>query len=536
MAQEAHSGTSADEARLEPTASKVIRRFRSFRYSLVVEGIVVGVLAGMVTVLFRLALEQADTILYHILDFGKQNRWFIPIWLVVLAAVSLLVTLLLKWEPLISGSGIPQVEGEMQGRIKQCWWRVLLAKFVGGLLTIGSGLSLGREGPSIQLGAMAGKGVARLSHRNRTEEKLLITCGASAGLSAAFNAPFAGVLFSLEEIHKTFSVEVLLSTMTASITADFISRNVFGLRPIFSFQIQQMMPLHTYGLVILFGILLGLLGVLYNYCIGWSQKLYDRIKWRWVRGLMPFMLAGMIGFIFPKILGGGHALVGEINTGQITVYMLLILLAAKFLFSMISFGSGVPGGIFLPLLVLGAISGAAFSGGATLLFGTDRSLLQNFVILGMAGLFSAIVRAPITGTILICEMTGSFSHLLTLSLVSLTAYIVADLLKSKPVYDALLRRLLASRPRQKTDPTGEKILVETSIVHGAAAEGCRVGKVCWPQACLVISILRGEDELVPNGETIICAGDRITVLCDESVAPDVHEVLEKECRRVTKPM
>ncbi|MEY8355751.1 chloride channel protein [Lachnospiraceae bacterium 54-53] len=120
-------------------------------------------------------------------------------------------------------------------------------------LSIGCGLSLGREGPSIQLGAMAAKGFSRLKKAAKTEERLLITCGASAGLSAAFHAPIAGVLFSLEEIHKHFSPEVLLSALAASITADFVSGNVFGLKPVFGFQISRMIPLHIYGHVILLG-------------------------------------------------------------------------------------------------------------------------------------------------------------------------------------------------------------------------------------------------------------------------------------------
>ena len=222
--------------------ARLIQRARGFRYSLVWEGIAVGAAAGLVTVLFRLLLSQGDALRQALGELLTGRPWLLPLWLVALLVLAALVTLLLRWEPLISGSGIPQVEGELQGHLSQTWWRVLLAKFVGGLLTIGAGLSLGREGPSIQLGAMAGKGVSRLCRRDVTEERMLLTCGASAGLSAAFNAPLAGVLFSLEELHKDFSTDVLLSTMSASITADFISRTLFGLGPVFSFPELSMAP------------------------------------------------------------------------------------------------------------------------------------------------------------------------------------------------------------------------------------------------------------------------------------------------------
>ena len=141
----------------EKTATaRLIQRVRGFRYALIWEGIAVGIAAGVVTALFRLLLERGDAFRQAVGAFLVGNLWFLPLWLLILVAVAGVVTLLLRWEPYIGGSGIPQVEGELQGALSQTWWRVLLAQFVGGLLTITSGLSLGREGPSIQLGAIGG--------------------------------------------------------------------------------------------------------------------------------------------------------------------------------------------------------------------------------------------------------------------------------------------------------------------------------------------------------------------------------------------
>ena len=186
---------------------------------------------------------------------------------------------------------------------------MLLAKLGGGIISLGCGLSLGREGPSIQLGAMTAKGFSRAAKRVKTEEKLLITCGASAGLSAAFNAPIAGILFALEEVHKHFSPELLLSSMAASITSDFVSRNVFGLTPVFSFHITHMMPLGTYGHVLVLGVIMGAMGVVYNTTLSKTQDLYGKIPWGTVKLLIPFLLAGVFGFTYRSVLGGGHALV-----------------------------------------------------------------------------------------------------------------------------------------------------------------------------------------------------------------------------------
>lgn len=517
----------------EHSVKNTMNRFRSFRYALILEGIVVGAVSGVVVVFFRYLLSYAEELLRSLLAYGKTHTSLIPFWFVFLVVSAIIVAKLLTWESFISGSGIPQVEGEMIGAIDPCWWRVLSAKLIGGLLSIGCGLSLGREGPSIQLGAMTAKGFSRLTKRVKTEERLLITCGASAGLSAAFNAPIAGVLFSLEEIHKNFSPEVLLSTMASSITADFVSRNVFGLKPVFDFQITRMMPLSTYGHVMILGVLLGGLGIMYNTCLSKTQNLFQKIPKQTIRLLIPFLLAGILGFTYPYVLGGGHSLVENLTADQMVIGALLILFVIKFCFSLISFGSGAPGGIFLPLLVLGAIIGSIYYKAVQGVSNSFDGLLGNFIILGMAGYFSAIVRAPITGIILISEMTGGFSHLLTLSMVSLVAYVIPDFAHCAPVYDQLLNRLLTKLdPRKWSESKGEKVLVEGMIFHGSEAEGRKVSEIHWPRTCLLVSLVRGEAEFVPRGETALMPGDKIVVLCEETVQRDLHQLLQEVCQTV----
>ena len=146
--------------RSENTVTNTINRYRSFRYALILEGVAVGAISGVVVVAFRYLLGYAEILLNSVLNYGRTHTWFVPVWFVVLAVAAIIVAMLLKWDSLISGSGIPQVEGEIMGEIDECWWRVLLAKLAGGLIGLGCGLSLGREGPSIQLGAMAAKGLS----------------------------------------------------------------------------------------------------------------------------------------------------------------------------------------------------------------------------------------------------------------------------------------------------------------------------------------------------------------------------------------
>jgi len=420
------------------------KRARRIPVMLITEGLCVGLIGGFIVLLYRVALTFAGNWLIKILSYIKGNPFRCAVWFLILMALAWIVGRLVKWEPMISGSGIPQVEGEVSGRLSQNWKRVLPAKFAGGFLCMLGGLSLGREGPSIQLGAMAGQGISRALGRGKREEKFLMTCGASAGLSAAFHAPLAGMMFAVEEIHKTFSIPILLPVMTASVTADYIASHILGLDPVFHFQITEYLPQNYYWLLILLGILVGVSGVFYNWGMLKAQELYRKIPLLKETGrlLIAFLTAGVLGLVMPSVLGSGSGLIASLTKGEMVLGMVVLTLVVKFLFSAVSFGSGAPGGIFFPLLILGALLGAVFAMTGAEFFGLDPVYINNFVLLGMTGFFTAIVRAPLTGIILLFEMSGSISQMLSLSIVSVTAYIVTTLMRSEPIYDSLLKRIL----------------------------------------------------------------------------------------------
>lgn len=413
----------------------------SVKYRRILEGIAVGIVAGLLVSAFRLALTKADEVREMLLEGSRKNPLTGLLALTILAVFALALTLIVKKEPLCSGSGIPQVKGELLGRVKSNWLRVIAAKFFGGIMAIGGGLSLGREGPSIQLGAMAGKGFSRLSGRLRTEEQLLMTCGAGAGLAAAFGAPLAGVVFAIEELHQKFSTGILICTMASAVTGDWMASYIFGLKPVFVLTISGGLPLSRYWLALVLGLALGILGVIYNRLIAFFQNFFDMVKPGWLKVAIPLAAVILLAIVYPAVLGGGHELVA-LSAEGLGVKALGILLVVKLIFSTFSFGTKAPGGIFLPLLVLGAVSGGLFTSVMSPLLGYGNMYGAYFVVLGMAGMFSAIVRAPITGIILISEMTGIFSNLLPISIVSLAAYLTAEILGGKPIYEQLLGRLL----------------------------------------------------------------------------------------------
>lgn len=516
---------------LKNTAAKLIESRYHMKYRMALEGVIVGMAAGMIAIVYRLALSFSETQTPVIFEAAVQNGWIALLWFAALIAMALVVGRLIAFEPMISGSGIPQVEGELSGFFDPSWIRVLITKIVGGVLCILGGLSLGREGPSVQLGAMAGKGIARGLRRTNTEERYLITCGASAGLAAAFNAPLSGIMFALEEVHKNFSVAVLLSAMTASVTADFVSKSVFGMEPVFHFTVASMLPLKDYGCVVVLGVILGAFGAFYNKALVLFQDFYKKIKGlktEW-QPVIPFLAAGMLGFVCPEVLGGGHSMMALLEDGNLAVKSMLLLLVVKFLFSMLSFGSGAPGGIFFPLLVLGAYVGGIYGSVVIGWFGLPAELISNFIILAMAGYFTAIVRAPITGIVLIMEMTGSLTHLLSLTVIVVTAELTAALFGAEPVYDLLLNRLLKKKGWKAEEAPSGKTLITAVVKCGSYVEHKAVWEIDWPQKCLLVSIRRGDSEIIPRGDTVMARSDMLVVLTDEAVMPDTRRQLGLLC-------
>lgn len=502
-----------------------ISHWNNFKLKLVFEGIIVGAFSGLTVILYRYLIELAGHFSKKVYLLQLENNWLIIVWFAVLILLGYIVGILIKSEPMISGSGIPQVEGVLLRYFNMNWWKTLIGKFIGGVVSILAGLSLGREGPSIQIGAAIAKGYCTVFKKLKLEEKFLITSGGSAGLAAAFNAPLAGVMFSLEEIHKNFSPAVLTSAMAASITADVISKYFFGLKPVFDFQSINPMPLKNYHYIVILGIIMGVLGTVFNYSLLKTQNLYSMQKWlpEHMKPVFPFILAGILGLVLPQVLGGGHELIASMVNYSFSLNMLLLILSVKFLFTMISYGSGAPGGIFLPLLVIGALIGNIYGNLLADIFNFDPEYIQNLIILAMAGYFTAVVRAPITGSILITEMTGSFSHLLSVAIVSIVAYTTADILGSKPIYESLLDRMINKGNNKFQGDSKTKVLIETAVSVGSILEGKKVGELKWPFNCLLVSIKRGEKEIIPKGDTKIYGGDLLITLTNEDNAAEIRE-------------
>lgn len=509
------------------TIKRSLTHWYGSRLGVFFESVVIGVLAGFAVVFFRLMLENADSLRRNIYtSLRTAGAGYIALWVVLIVAVGLFLGWVSGKYPMIRGSGIPQIKGALLRRMRLDWLPELPLKMLAGVLGMGFGLSLGREGPSVQIGAYIGKGVLGVARRPIVERKYLITSGAAAGLAAAFNAPLAGVLFALEELHKHFSPLLLACAMGASVAGDFVASHFFGLKPAFDF--HQIIPLPSTMLpwVALLGIVCAVAGYLFNRALYAAQDLFPALRVPPIaRPALALLVSVPLGFFLSDVTGGGHALIEKIWSEESVLGFLVLLLAAKMLFSALSYGSGTAGGIFLPLLACGALTGKIFGVALHDLGLADSSAYQNFMILGMAAFFTGVVRAPVTGAVLILEMSGNFNHFASLIACCLISYVFGYILKSKPVYDVLLERLLARNPAIFKPVSGRKVVLEIPVSEGSRLSHRLVRNVDWPEACLVVGIERGETDLIPDGGTEICPGDQLHVLTEEKDAPEIKEGL-----------
>lgn len=500
------------------TTYKLLNNARYFRLRLCAEGIAAGIAAGVIISAFRLALTAAAN-----LRLQWQEKLFaggitpssILLWLGAFLIIALIVTRLAKAEPQASGSGIPQVKGAISGVFKLRWLRILIVKFFACTIAVGSGLSLGRAGPSIQMGAAAGQGISRLLARPRIEERYLVSGGAAAGLAAVFNAPLAGVIFVLEELNHNFSGLLLFPALSASLAATLVSRLLLGRDTVFDFSGLPLMQLADYWAVPAAGFICGVLGICFNAGLLGSGRIYKTqfLKNAYCSNFLMLCLTGLAGLYLPEALGGGDSLLTDITFNSYPLTVLLLFLAAKVVLTLLAFGSGLPGGAFIPTLVTGGLLGAIMASLLTEAGILDAAYNGNIIIISMAAFFTASVRTPITATVLVMEMTDSFLHLLPLALASLTAFATTELWRAKPLYGELFLRLLKNtKTLERNHAERERSIIELTVDTGSSADGRLVREINWPRHTLLVDIKRGDEELIPEGDTRLHSGDTLYIL------------------------
>ncbi|GBE21738.1 H(+)/Cl(-) exchange transporter ClcA [bacterium BMS3Bbin01] len=407
-----------------------------------------GILVGIAGGYFRKFLFDADE--YRLSFLQWAHTWSGPGWIlpiIVVVGFTALARLIVVFVPRVSGSGIQDVEAVWRGDIPATSWEVLPAKFVGGLLAIGAGLALGREGPTVHLGAAIGSEAGRRLRLGERDVRILQTALGGAGLGVAFNAPLGAALFVFEEVAKSIRLRLGLVTLIGTATAIMSSRFILGNRPDFPVGPIGTPSGWTIGIFVLFGLLTGVVGVFYNRLILFFLELSDRM-----RNIPPILKSAAIGAIVGLLLwfdplvatGGGDRLTEHVLGGGIVLASVAGYFAVRFFLGPLSYATQTPGGLFSPLLAVGALWGAVVHGLTSGFLSGPGTTVAAFAIVGMSTLFAVIVRAPLTGIVLIVEMTATTTLVVPMLAAAFGAVLTASLLRSEPIYDSLRSRMMSS--------------------------------------------------------------------------------------------
>lgn len=435
----ADSGLVAENATaLETSGAELVR--------LALIGAVSGAVTGLVGAAFRVVLIQADTLRNTVIAWARQwpeIGWLIPVGIAGLL-VAVAYWLVQRFAPLAAGSGVQHVEAVSRGQAAPATLPVLPVKFVGGILAIGSGLALGREGPTVQMGATIGGQIAQRAGLNDGSVRAMQGAAAGAGLAVAFNAPIGGVAFVFEELARRFNTGLMVATLACCSVAVLVMRGLIGDQ--IDFVVGPINPPTTVTVAacLLLGILLGALGAAYSRAIVVSLDWFatiDRVPGI-ARAAFVGGVVGLVAWVDPRIVGGGDPIIQGVLDDRLSFSFLLSLIVARWLLGPFSYSAGTPGGIFAPLLVLGAASGALFADAVDRLLPAMALDPITCAIVGMAALFTAVVRAPLTGAVLVLGMTGTIEPLLPVLVSSIGATVVPALLGSAPIYDTLRERML----------------------------------------------------------------------------------------------
>ena len=417
----------------------------------------VGAGAGFVDAIFRLALVQADHVRNALIARGHDAHFlgFVLVLAGCSATAAFGAWLVRRFAPRASGSGIPHVEAVLHAHLEPAPSNLLPVKFFGGLSAIGGGMVLGREGPSVQMGAVVAHFAGRLFRQSDEEMRMLLAAGAGAGLAVAFNAPIAGAVFVLEELARRFEPRMVIVALGASSTAILISRLFLGDAP--DFQVGILVPnavatgplpyadAATWGLYVILGMITGIVASLYNRSIVGALVLTERLDRVPVEAKAAAIgaIVGTIGWFAPNIIGGGDDITQSLLAGGVAISAIPLGFAIRFCLGPLCYAARTPGGLFAPLLVLGAQLGLLCGALCAWLFPDLGITPEAFAVVGMAALFSGIVQAPVTGIVLVTEMTAAFTTLLPMLAACFASMLVVHLLRTTPIYDSLFERLIA---------------------------------------------------------------------------------------------
>ena len=398
--------------------------------------LLIGALVGLSVVAFIVLTERLGMRLYPV-GSDAWRRVLIPI-----AGSLAMGFLLARYFPDARGSGVPQTKAALFARNGYISLRTVLGKFGCTAATLASGIPLGREGPSVQVGAGIASVLGRKLGLSPEKVKGLVPVGAAAAIAAAFNTPMAAVLFSLEEVMGDLNAPVLGSVVLASATSWVVLRVLLGNNPLFHVPQYELVHPSEFAIYAVLGVAGGFLSAAFTRLLLGMRKRFLLLprKTRWWHPVVGGVTVGLMGWIMPQVLGVGYGYVGDALNGNMALKLMALLVVLKLFAVTISYASGNAGGIFGPSLFLGAMLGGTIGSVAHHFLPFSTAAPGAYALVGMGALFAGIVRAPMTSVLMIFEMTHDYAVIVPLMIANLTSLFISSRLQKQPIYEALAQQ------------------------------------------------------------------------------------------------
>lgn len=508
-------------------------------------GVICGVITGAFTFLFKLTAKWAEEISRWIYSLSRGSWILITAVFFALTIFGFGMAFLHKKIPEVKGGGIPRSEGVLRGMLSFRWLRTLVGTFIGSMMSYICGVPLGSEGPAVLMGTAIGGMCGGISKNRSTWNRYVMTGGAGAGFAVATGAPFSGILFALEEIHKRFTPMLVLMVSVSVVSATCINRlfcTIFGINAsLFDFGKLPSLELGQFGYLFLGGLLIALGVGIFDSSIALFSKLTVKLNkyfHGYVKTVAVFIITGLLAFLFADTIYSGHDIIHHLTENNRSVIYLVILVVIRLVMMLLITDSGVTGGIFIPTLAIGALTSAIIA--KFLIFiGMSPDIFPVIVILGMCGFIGGTLRAPLTATVLFVELTESAENLFFGALLIFTVNAIVTLLGQTPFYDMALERMEEAQNEGKTPVIA---YFEMRVSRGAFVIGKTVRDIMWPASAVVTGVTRAEEseeDMDHDGEKKLLEGDTVVLRAkfyDENeivsllhglVGKD-HEIIRKE--------
>lgn len=504
-------------------------RWRIFKLKLIdarlyFVSIFVGLLTGLVAVPYHYLLQFFFNLRHDFFDAHLKWYWYIPLFL-LMWGILLFVSWLVKKMPLITGGGIPQTRGVINGRVDYKHpFRELMAKFVGGILALSTGLSLGREGPSVQIGSYVGYLVSKWGRVLSGEQKQLLAAGAGAGLAAAFAAPLASSLLVIESIERFDAPKTAITTLLAGVVAGGVASWIFPMNPYF--HIDAIVPGMTFGgqvkLFLLLAAVISIFGKLFSITTLQVKRIYPAIKHpEYVKMLYLLFIAFLISMAEFNLTGGGEQfLLSQAMHPDTHILWIVGMMLLHLVFSIFSFSSGLPGGNFIPTLVTGGLLGQIV---ALIMVRQGLIAYENIsyiMLICMSAFLVAVVRTPLTAIVLITEITGHLEVFYPSIVVGGLTYYFTEMLQIKPLNVTLYEDMIHS-PAFKEEA---RYTLSVEVMSGSYLDGKIVDELRLPERCIIINVHRDRKDWTPKGQKLM-PGDQVQIEMDSQDIEKLYEPL-----------